>query len=308
LEMIRTILVPVDGSSFSEQAIPVALGVAHRTGAAIELVMAFDTYADAGVGALGIAAPPTYLISDDARLEEVRGERESYLAALSQRLRAESGRHVRSEILEGRTVEVLAERARRRADLVVMSTHARGGLRRLWLGSVADCLIREVSVPVLLVKPTQSADSTGPDGLHHFRHVLVPLDGSRFAEAVLEPMLDLLGNNLGPVICSLLQVQSPLHAASFPPTTELHATGAAGDYLDDVTERLTRRGLHVEHRTVVNEQTSQAILEVAGKVTADLIALATHGHGGLRRYLIGSVADEVLRGAETTVLVHRPVA
>jgi nucleotide-binding universal stress UspA family protein len=89
LEMIRTILVPVDGSSFSEQAIPVALGVAHRTGAAIELVMAFDTYADAGVGALGIAAPPTYLISDDARLEEVRGERESYLAALSQRLRAE---------------------------------------------------------------------------------------------------------------------------------------------------------------------------------------------------------------------------
>ena len=313
--MIQTILVPVDGSSFSEQAIPVALGIAQRTGATLELTLVHDSYADAAAVGLGIAGPPPYQLPANATLEDARAERAEYLAILTHRVRSESRTYVRSEMVEGRIVDVLAEHARRRADLVVMSTHARGGLSRLWLGSVADSLIREVSVPVMLVKPNDGDTSIDTSGVHRFRSVVVALDGSSLAETVLEPMLAVLGRDRSQVLCTLVQVQSPipsapattLHAASFPPTPELTGPHSTGDkYLEEVTQRLRVLGLEVKPRTVLHEQTGRAILEIADEVNADLIALATHGRGGLRRFLIGSVADEVLRGAETTVLVYRP--
>jgi nucleotide-binding universal stress UspA family protein len=312
--MIRTILVPVDGSSFSEQAIPVAVGIAHRTGATIELAMAYDTYGEAVSAGLGIAVPPAYQLPATERIEDGRVERSAYLAALGQRLRAESGKYVRSELLEGSTVDALADRARRRADLVVMSTHARGGLSRLWLGSVADALIRDISVPVVLVKPNEADTSRETAGIHRFRSVVVALDGSSFAEAVLEPLMAVVRATPVQVLCTLLQVRSSIPVSPMTtlrtgslPTTQLNGRfPTEHDYLQDVTKRLRAHGLQVQPRTVVHEQTGPAILEVAREVEADLIALATHGRGGLRRYLIGSIADEVLRGADSTVLIYRP--
>lgn len=313
--MIRTILVPVDGSSFSERAIPVALGIAQRTGATLALVMVHDAYSEAAALGLGIAGGATYQLPANARLEDARAGREASLAMLSHRVRSESGTYVRSELLEGRTVEVLGERARR-ADLVVMSTHGRGGINRLWLGSVADSLVREVSVPLVFVKSNDENAPMEMAAVRRFQSVVVPLDGSSLAEAVIEPMLAVLGKNLSKILCRLVQVQSPLpsapattlHTVSFPPMPEFTGGRTAEAYLEKVAQRLRVLGLDVEPRTVLHEQTGRAILEIADQVNADLIALATHGRGGLKRSLIGSVADEVLRGAETTVLVYRPAA
>jgi nucleotide-binding universal stress UspA family protein len=196
-----------------------------------------------------------------------------------------------------------------------MSTHARGGLSRLWLGSVADQLLRDVAVPVLLVKPSQPDPPIEITKAAAFRRVVLPLDGSALAEAVLAPLLDLLGPAPQQTTCTIVQVYSPpppapavsLHVAAFPPTPTTHDPEiAAAPCLDEVTERLREAGLQVQVVTVTHEQTASAILETAVGMGADLIAIATHGRGGIKRLLIGSVADAVVRGAETTVLVYRP--
>lgn len=313
--MIHNILVPLDGSGFSEQAIPVALGVSDRTGATMELVTAYDLYDDAAAASLAGVAVRSYQLPVDVRTEERRAKRSAYLDTLSRRLRSETGRPIRSELIEGRTTEALAERARHSADLVIMSTHARGGLSRLWLGSVADQLLREVSVPVLLVKPNESEAAIDSTRTPCFRRVLIPLDGSALAEAVLGPLVELLGAELEQTTCTIVQVQSPaptapavsLHVAAFSPTPKApDRETTAAPYPAEVTGRLREAGLQVQVVTVVHERTAQAILETARNIGADLIAIATHGRGGIKRLLIGSVADAVVRGAETSVLVYRP--
>jgi nucleotide-binding universal stress UspA family protein len=75
------------------------------------------------------------------------------------------------------------------ADLLVMTTHGRGPLARFWLGSVADALVRQASVPILLVPPKGAAPDLAQTPV--IRRVLIPLDGSELAEQVLEPALAL---------------------------------------------------------------------------------------------------------------------
>jgi nucleotide-binding universal stress UspA family protein len=81
----------------------------------------------------------------------------------------------------------------------------------------------------------------------------------------------------------------------------------AQNYLDQLAERLRARSQTVQARVVSHEQAAAAILDDAQKNAVDLIALATQGRGGLKRLLLGSVADKVLRGATTPVLLYRPV-
>jgi nucleotide-binding universal stress UspA family protein len=96
-------------------------------------------------------------------------------------------------------------------DLVVMTTHSRGEVARLWLGSVAERLVQELSMPILLVRPRQPAPDLADD--QAFRHVLIPLDGSPQAEAVLEYAVALL--SLMRARCTLLQAIDPLLAIPF---------------------------------------------------------------------------------------------
>jgi nucleotide-binding universal stress UspA family protein len=83
---------------------------------------------------------------------------------------------------------------------------------------------------------------------------------------------------------------------------------AAEKYLAQLVEKLRAPSMNVQSRLVRHGQPATAILEEASTLAVDIIALATHGHGGLKRLLLGSVADKVLRGATTPVLVYRPVA
>jgi nucleotide-binding universal stress UspA family protein len=78
-------------------------------------------------------------------------------------------------------------------------------------------------------------------------------------------------------------------------------------YLDRIAERLRAQSLTVQTRVVGHDKPAAAILDDAQKNAVDLIALATSGRGGLKRLLLGSVADKVVRGAVTPVLVYRPV-
>ncbi len=89
-------------------------------------------------------------------------------------------------------------------------------------------------------------------------------------------------------------------------TLTRQALDEARAYLDRVAERLRGQGLAVQTRTVLHTHPAYGILEEARERGVDLLALATHGRGGIRRLLLGSVADRVLRGGTTPMLVCRP--
>ncbi len=302
--MYESILVPLDGSLASEQALPMALDVAERTGARLELVIVQQYGAPPYLLA---ETPPPDADADreqrtglDAYIEEVAGRARMRVASVS------------ASVLEGEIAETLIARAAETgASLIVMTTHGRGGVSRMWLGSVAEQIVREIAVPVLLRRPRDAAPAvTGPFTL---RRLLVPLDESAVSESVVEPAAA-LASAFGAEIV-LLRVVEPLIVRArivTAPAVEVDEEDLARQaeraerYLDRVIDRLQAKKLSARQHLMAHHQPARAILDAARDTQADAIAMATRGYGGLRRLVIGSVADKVLRGAECPLMVYRP--
>lgn len=166
--MYRCILVPVDGTAFGEHALPYAVTVARRLGATLHLVhVHVPMVPPAGVEALALPGGWDEIVKDHER---------EYMEGLAERL-VSRGVRVHEHVLDGPVAETMEEYAAEcGAGLVVMSTHAHAGLRRLWHHGVADHLVRHVHVPSLLVRPED--EDTPPDLTVEpaFEHILVPLE------------------------------------------------------------------------------------------------------------------------------------
>lgn len=294
----RSILVPVDGSSFGEHALPLALGIARRAGAEVRVMHVHSP--------MESVFPRDRLYPDSVDLWRQERKRD-YLNNLLRRLARVTSVPIKSVFKKAREVtDSLSNAASIRTDLVVMATHGRGPLGRFWFGSVGDTLMRRLSVPLLFVRGYDApADLTGDPML---RHVLTTLDGTEASEKVLRPALAL--GNLTSAYHTLLRVipwvdyslrytwETP-HALIDAEKTE------AWNYLRRVAKRHGRTN-DVSPRLVLDEEsTAQAILRYAESHDADVIALATRGEGGLSRVFHGSVADKVVRGASVPVLVCR---
>jgi nucleotide-binding universal stress UspA family protein len=202
-----------------------------------------------------------------------------------------------------------------------MTTHGRGPLARFWLGSVADELVRNSSVPLLLVRPGDHPVNLAREPV--LKRILLPLDGSPLAEQILEPAIAL--GTLMDADYTLLRVLKPVLPVSYQISGNSMAQMAdsviaqidqihqqlqkeAQDYLDFVIrERLSNRSLPVRTRLALDHHPAAAILQEARSWGSDCIALETHGRRGLSRLFLGSVADKVIRGSSVPVLVHRPV-
>jgi nucleotide-binding universal stress UspA family protein len=302
--MFRSILVPLDGSAFGEQALPLALSIARRAGAELHLLHVHQPVV------VAFAEGP--LLVGDQLDQEIRQRQQAYLDAVLRRLAAVSPVTARPVLLEGEVVPSLRGLvASAGVDLIVMTTHGRGPLARFWLGSVADELVRHLTVPVLLVRPREGKS---PAAAEPPRHFLVPLDGSPLAERILEPAAKLAG--LLGADCTLLRVVQPVYYLA----PELGGFGGVGPdpkllrdlqaeaeaYLGAVAARLRQQGWPAQTEVRLQPHVPRAVLETAEARGCDLIALATHGRGGLGRALRGSVADKVIRGGVLPVLVYRP--
>jgi nucleotide-binding universal stress UspA family protein len=169
------------------------------------------------------------------------------------------------------------------SSIVAMTTHGRTGLARFVLGSVASLVVRSLAAPVLVVRPF-----TVPSG--DLDRILVPLDGSAAAESVV-PVVAALAPAFGARV-HLLMVRSD-------------GEGLDGDYLQGVAARLHDAGVQDVSEEVVAGHPAETITKVAGERRMKLIALATHGWGGLRRRAFGSVTDQILHGAMLPVLLVR---
>jgi nucleotide-binding universal stress UspA family protein len=294
--MFRSILVPLDGSTFSEAALAYALGISRRTGADVQLATVHEPV-------------PSFAYDE---WESAAWEwSQEYLRTVRDRVAERAGGQVNAWIGTGRVVDLLQVRADTvDADLVVMATHGRGALSRAWLGSVADGFLRQARQPVLLIRPP--SDGSVPED-PSFTRVLVTLDGSDLSESVLD---------LAVGVCQafeadlhLLRVVSyPVEIASpyLPHTIQMNqkvveeAKHAAGDYLQGIARRLAEEGTQATTHVVVDHQAGHTIAHEAGTLEADLLVMATHGRGGLQRALLGSTTDKVIRSVQIPVLVRRP--
>jgi nucleotide-binding universal stress UspA family protein len=164
------VLVPLDGSTFAESALPLALAVARRHGATLDLVTVHE---------------PVPSFAYDEWERAAREWSEHYLGDAKRRLAEAFGGDIETTVLGGRVAEAIEERARETgADLVVMATHGRGAFTRAWLGSVADATVRHGPSPVLLVRPERD-DTFEVTGERAIGKVLVALDGSTLSEEML---------------------------------------------------------------------------------------------------------------------------
>jgi nucleotide-binding universal stress UspA family protein len=305
--MYRNLLIPLDGSPFGEHALPFAHSIAQRTGAVLHLAHVHVLNDPIFIEGMPVV---------DADLHSLAREHERvYLEQVRERLSSITQLSITCAKLDndGSVASTLAGYvAANQIDLVVMTTHGRGGLARAWLGSVADALVRCNSVPTLLLRPGETAPELAQTPL--FNRVLIPLDGSEQAEQILGPALELGG--LAQAEYTLLRAVEPFALVGYAPLAQAsrldvrlsqEVLAQAQQDLDRVAERLRAEGQVAHTRALFAEQLAPMILDEARSQQADLIAMTTHGRSGLARLLLGSVADKVLRGSTLPMLVQRPL-
>jgi len=303
--MFQKIAVPLDQSTFAEGALPAAISLAERSGGELHLVTvipAFPVLAWSGAESneMGAAA------------EAARKAARSYLQEVAGRIaEAGHGGPVRTHVLTGTAVQTLQEwTLEERIALIVMTTHGRGRVQRFWLGSVADGLVRRAPCPILLWR--RKSDGA-PDlaSRPSFRRILVPLDGSDRAAAILPHAVGLA--RLHDAGLSLLAVSQnpPPFASPYTPHLEfdMSAVEVHGKelkkYLEGVQADTREAGVKADADVTEGAVVADQILAHAARQGVDLIALCTRGHGGAARLVLGSVADKVIRGSEVHILAHR---
>lgn len=316
--MFKSILVPLDGSVFAEHALPMAVSLARHCGSALRLLRVVPPLADYFFWA---PLPGDPMEAELRQLHQT--EARSYLETVLDRLKDSGIGTISCDVVEedvGISESIAADTVNTGTDLVVLTSHGRGAVARVWLGSIADKIVRSLPVPVLLVRPSEHPPVVDLYRSVELKHILLALDGTPLAERILEPALTIgkamaadftLIRVIRPVWPSL-SAPTPLDSSHKPP---LAWTGAkniddkqrqsAEAYLQQVAERLRAGGVSVQTRVYLAEQPAAAILEEASIGGADLIALETHGRGGIPRLWLGSVADKVVRGSWHPVLVCR---
>jgi nucleotide-binding universal stress UspA family protein len=296
------ILVPLDGSPLAEQALPYAQALL-APGAELTLLEVVE-----GPEPIhGMSGRLLVPVEDVQRMLERQAHDD--LEKAEAMLRGEQTR-ARLEVARGNpAVEILRVAAEQRVDLIAMTTHGRGALGRWVFGSVADRVARSSPVPVLLVRPSERQPQPVV-----IRRLVVPLDGSSLSEEAL-PTAQTLAKRLGvPIhlitvidIMRLIPAEiAPVvafDAAVYEETLSQLDAGAAA-LLAEISERLPHEGLHTSSE-VAHGSPFMTIAEAVHD--GDLIVMTSHGRGGVRRWLLGSVAEKLVREAPVPVVLV-PVA
>lgn len=304
--MYHTIMVPLDGSAFGEQALPLALTIARRAHTKVHLVH---------VCAPQMSEHFLHMGHTEADELSLQTHYQHYLDQLAGSLAPRWEVQITTTILHGPVAETLEAHALESGtDLVVMTTHGRGALERLALGSIADTLARSLPLPLLLVRPHEQVLDL-LESVHEAaaQRILIPLDGSPLAEAAIEPAIA-LGMLFDAEYTLLQSINPPMLGyaiTAHAPQVDQQALDVwreeANRYLGLVAERLRQRHLRVK-TDLVSGHPPAAILEYAGQHAFELIALATHGRGGVARLLLGSTTDGIVHESCVPVLVCRSQA
>ena len=281
--MLGTIIVPHDGSEAAGLAFQYADLLPCKS---VRLVRVEPPFQVLAPGPLENFRPDWRTV----RTDQVREE----LAPVAERFRSQ-GRTVDVEVRFGDPAEEIIA-AGEGADLIVMNTQGRGTAGRALFGSVADRVSRHSRTPTLLIHA--AAQPASP----LIASIVVPLDGSPLAEHAL-PMAARLATDLGLPI-HLLRVVKPNQAIAGEQSPAEDVTSATA-YLDSMAEPLRAQGLTVKTTAPVGTPTI-ALLDALHP--DDLVVMTSQGRSGMARWMLGSVAEQLIRSAPGPVLLVRPAA
>ena len=279
--MPKTIVVPLDESENSERALPIAVTMARQLDAQLLLLSVYEVH-------------PEY--AQWAR--DYTGEKEAYLAHIASRL---SPLTVSTLVLTGIDPAVEIDAAISKMDdvILVMSSLGRSGLKRLVLGSKTARVIQLASYPVVVV-PVECEDYISP-----VSRILIPLDGSTFAEYALYVTREIFAET-NPAIDLLRVVDEVWVETHVDVELQKGLMEGANRYLSRIGEELRTDGVDASWEVQKSLDIATTIVTTARHAEANMIAISSHGRSGFSRFFLGSVADAVLRTAAMPVLVIRP--
>jgi nucleotide-binding universal stress UspA family protein len=315
--MFQRILIPLDGLTRAERVIPVAARLAHASGGSVILVRVVSKSS----GLWPSVAQQTSLAQQVLAADLAQAER--YLAGVATSPELE-GVPTESEVRFGPTDStILTVAAASQADLIVLCSHGYTGITRRIMGSVAEKLARDASMPVLVLREDGPVPGAAhPDASRPLR-ALVPLDGSAHAKAALEPAASLLAALAVPApgVLHLVRVVQPV-TTDIEEGGMLTASAKARRYLSATAEHIragfvapavAQLNLDVTWSVAVDTYVAETLIRTAENAEAtegeevlgdcDVIALATHGRDGLQRWVMGSVTEQVLRDTKLPLLV-----
>ena len=320
--MFQHILVPLDGSSRAERALPVAARLAQVSGGMVVLLRVVSPPTE--FAPYPAAEPMTFQATINADLEEAR----NYLKSITN-VSSLSHVHTETEVLLGQPAATILSVAKaRHIDLVVLCSHGYTGMKRQVIGSIAEQVAHHAPAPVLLLREEGPAfvgisPHEGPLGTWR---VLIPLDGSEQAVAAIVPSAQLVTALAapGPGALHFIQVVIPPVAEQISQSEREAIVQKAKEYLSATVEHI-RQGrvaspvaglqLAMTWSVTIDDDIVAGIARVAeegedvegagvfGK--SDVIAIATHGYGGLRQWAMGSITERVLQVTRLPLLIVR---
>lgn len=302
--MYTRLLIPLDGSRLAENVLPYARALARALDLRIDLLSVVDLMDFARTTHAG------HVRDFDPIIEAAVREGRQYLENVA---RSFTGTTVDNCVVEqGQADQIIIEKAARdKGTLIGMATRGRSGIHRWLMGSVAEKVLRGATNSLLLVRGEEEGKT---DGTASLKSVVVPLDGSRLAETVLPPAVDLAKKlNLAIVLTRAYQI--PLSAAyggadtPYIPNSDALLNlvrEEAGAYLETKVNELHQNGVEKVSSILLVGSGADEIIDLARNTPDNLIAMCTHGRSGMNRWLLGSVTEKVVRHSGDPVLVVRP--
>ena len=304
--MYSKILVPLDGSDVAECVLPYVEAIAtanHKVAVTfLYVVQPLDT-------------PMTSAEFKSQIESEAKSAAERYLNNTISKLKCSES--AQGEVILGKVADSIVDyTTKNNIDLIIMATHGLSGVSRWVRGSVADKVLHESKVPIWLIR----ADT--PQKAVYDKNkkitILVPLDGSELAEAVLDHVKELTKQfGTQSVDITLLRACELFFPPyNYPPPTSLsweeyleyethRCTEICQTYLAKIEEQLKTEGLSVRSESPAGNP-AEVIIDYANKNALSLIVMSTHGRTGISRWAFGSIADKVLKGASSPILLIRP--
>jgi len=281
--MWKKILVPLDGSDTAELALPYAQELAGAFNS--ELILLY----------VGKSSEEEYLHMHELYLEKMAVQTKKVIKRVS------------PVVISGKPAEGIVKYTEKNdIRLIVMASHGHSGIIPWATGGIASKVIDSIGVPLLLIKETKRRETKEK---HLISRILLPLDGSEAGEAAITRVKE-LKSRLEAEVLLLEVVPEGRHIRTIGgldhilyPEQEIETFKAeAKEYMDKVYKRLQRSKGELEV-AIKSGDVAKEILNFAKKKKASLIAISTHGHSGMTKWVFGSTAQKIIQDSPIPVLV-----
>ncbi len=295
--MYKRILVPLDGSPMGDRVLPYVKNLGKKFDAKVELFRVFDPEPE-------FFYPEPFEFQD--RHEATAHFREEIMTAMgTAKTNLESAGVAATAVLHGperaetdgkkvahtfgtAAEHIVLESEKVEDTLIVISTHGRSGAGRWVMGSVTDKVLHAVKTPLMIIRA--EGNDAALDGT--MGHIIVPLDGSALAETIL-PHAVALAKGLDAKVCLVRAVSDD------------SSDDDERAQLDRLAEGIRAEGVASVERVLLHGDPATAIVDLSHEFPDALVAMTTHGRSGMGRWLMGSVADRVVRHSAGPVMVLR---